>query len=247
MTLADVIVEDNFAGGGGGIANFGGSLLIAGSSVRKNSSAGITANGGGISNFAILSIDSSTISGNTIPAPGGSAQGGGIINLDTMTITNSTISGNSAAGNFGGGIYQTPGAISMRLENVTVAFNETVLSGGGLASVGGVVEMINTILSDNTVTGGSTGRDCSGTITSLGHNLIANTSACIITGVTSGNVLGRSAKLRSLANNGGPTETHSLRNSSRAIDAGNNALCPSQDQRGAPRTTTCDIGAFELR
>ncbi len=246
LTLADVIVANCTAQGGGGIANFGGVVSISGSTVRDNFSTGITANGGGISNFGNMTIDSSTISGNTISPPGGSTQGAGIINTDTMTITNTTISGNATEGSFGGGIYQTPFALSLRLVNVTIAFNKTFLAGGGLATVGGKVEMVNTILSDNETGSGASGPDCVGTIDSLGHNLI-HRSGCTISGTTIGNVLGRNAKLRPLQDNGGPTLTHSLRNSSRAIDGGDNALCPGQDQRGVARLTTCDMGALEQR
>jgi hypothetical protein len=256
LTLADVVVADNFAGGGGGIANFsGGDLTLVGSTVSGNRSTGVTANGGGISNFADMTIDSSTISGNEVFGLSSSTLGGGIITLGTMSITNTTISGNRASGNFGGGIYQTPFAISLRLVNVTIVDNETVLSGGGLATVGGTVEMGNTILSGNRVSrtiGNSP--DCFGTVVSLGHNLIEN-NGCTLAGVTAGNQLGRSARLWDLEDNGGPTLTHEPRNASGAIDGGDDALCPAQDQRGEARpldgdrngTAVCDIGAFELR
>ncbi len=62
-------------------------------------------------------------------------------------------------------------------------------------------------------------------------------------------------RLGSLANNGGPTQTHALLAGSDAIDAGNPATpgsggdaCLATDQRGVarPQGATCDIGAFEL-
>lgn len=247
VTLADVIVAENTAQGGGGIANFTpGVMSIAGATVRDNFSTGITANGGGISNFGTMTIDSSTISGNTISPPGGSTQGAGIINVDTMTITNTTVSGNFTEGGLGAGIYQTPFANILRLTNVTIAQNRTLHMGGGLMSVGGKVVMANTILSDNEDASGSPGRDCAGSIDSLGHNLVFR-SDCSFAGVTAGNIIGRRAGLGPLQDNGGPTSTHGLRNGSRAIDAGDNALCPMQDQRGVLRVTTCDIGALEQR
>ncbi len=57
-----------------------------------------------------------------------------------------------------------------------------------------------------------------------------------------------------LADNGGPTQTLALLPGSPAIDAGDDALCPSTDQRGEIRPqdgnndglAKCDIGAFEL-
>lgn len=247
VTLADVIVADNTAQGGGGIANFTpGVMSISGATVRDNFSTGITANGGGISNFGLMTIDSSTISGNTISPPGGSTQGAGIINVNTMTITNTTVSGNFTEGGLGGGIYQTPGAVLLQLTNVTVANNRTLHLGGGLMSVGGKVVMANTILSDNEDGSRSRGRDCFGSIDSLGHNLVFR-SDCSFAGVTTGNLIGRRAGLRPLRDNGGPTLTHALRPGSGAIDGGNNALCPLQDQRGEARITICDIGAVEQR
>lgn len=246
VALSDVIVERNTAQGGGGIANFGGMVSISGATVRDNLSTGITANGGGISNFGTMTIDSTTISGNTVGPPTGSTQGAGVINVDTMTITNSTISGNTTEGGLGAGVYQTPFAVRMRLVNVTVAFNKTTHQGGGLVTVGGKVEMVNTILTDNEDGSRSAGRDCYGNIDSLGHNLVQH-SDCTFAGVTTGNIIGRSAGLRRLADNGGPTLTHLPRSGSRAVDGGDNALCPAQDQRGEPRLIVCDIGAVELR
>lgn len=50
-----------------------------------------------------------------------------------------------------------------------------------------------------------------------------------------------------LADNGGPTQTHALVNDSPAIDAADDTVCPTTDQRGVsrPQGAFCDIGAFE--
>ena len=119
--LVDVVVEDNFAGGGGGIANFTGTLALSGCTVRNNKSTGVTANGGGLSNFAKLEITHSTISGNVVFGMSASTLGGGIINLGVLTMRDSTVVGNDASGNFGGGLYATPFAGPMTLVNVTIA------------------------------------------------------------------------------------------------------------------------------
>ncbi len=51
--------------------------------------------------------------------------------------------------------------------------------------------------------------------------------------------------LGDLADNGGPTPTIALAETSPALSAG--ADCPDRDQRGEPRDTDiCDVGAFEL-
>jgi len=55
-------------------------------------------------------------------------------------------------------------------------------------------------------------------------------------------------KLGTLANNGGRTQTMLLLSGSPAINAGNNATCPTTDQRGIlrPQGGVCDIGAVEM-
>jgi predicted outer membrane repeat protein len=252
LTLSDVIVENNLAGGGGGIHSSG-ELVLEGSTVRGNRSTGITANGGGISNFGTMTIRQSTISGNTVFGTSASTLGGGIINVGTLTMQDSTVSGNEASGNFGGGIFHANSGVLTVLTNVTITDNTIAGHGGGLARHGiGKVRLTNTLVAHNHA--GDTGADCSATIDSQGHNLIRDTEECVITGVTTGNILGRQARLQALADNGGPTETHALRRNSLAVDAGDDAACGSRDQRGVDRsldgdrdgTATCDIGAYEL-
>ena len=60
-----------------------------------------TGQGGGINSQGTLTLDNSTVSGNT--TTGGNI-GGGILNSGTLVVTNSTISGNST-GSYGGGIW----------------------------------------------------------------------------------------------------------------------------------------------
>ncbi len=253
LTLLDVVVEDNLAGGGGGIANSSGTVRLVSSTVRYNSSTGITANGGGIMNFDTMTIESSTIHDNVIFGTSSSSLGAGLINADTMDITNSTISGNSTPGNLGGGIYQTPFATRLTLTNVTITKNRSALNGGGLCSVGGKVVMVNTISAANRVPRSGSGRDCFGDIDSLGHNLIQDPAECHLLGTTTGNILGVPARLLPLGDNGGPTLTHAPRRVSPAVDAGDAATCPALDQRGVVRpqdgnhdgSAVCDIGAYE--
>ena len=76
---------------------------------------------------------------------------------------------------------------------------------------------------------------------SLGHNLIGDSNGCEMD--ASGSDLGGNAGLEPLRSNGGPTETHALKRSSKAIDAGPNDA-PNTDQRGVKRHDP-DIGAYE--
>jgi hypothetical protein len=113
----------------------------------------------------------------------------------------------------------------------------------------------NTVVAGNSDTADENYPDCTGSITSQGHNIIGNNTGCSFT-PTTGDKVGTAAapidaNLGLLADNGGPTLTHALFPGSPAIDAGDPALpgsggtaCAATDQRGAPRN--CDIGAYEL-
>jgi CSLREA domain-containing protein len=212
-----------------------------------------TAQGGGISNAGTLNLTGVTFTDNEAD------NGGGISNDATATLRNVTISGNRAA-DFGGGLSNDGPAT---LNNVTVANNTGDNDADGTGNGGGIfadsaVTISNSIVGDNTdKSPGAPDKhnDCSGTLTSAGHNLVEDTTGCTIAGVTTGNITGRNPQLFPLADNGGPTFTHALRKNSPAIDAGSPAsppagaaACEATDQRGVPRPQgpRCDIGAFEV-
>jgi len=158
---------------------------------------------------------------------GNSAGFGGAIfhNSTTATITNSTFFGNSASDGEGGGIYN----------NATMTFTNSILANA---------EFGNNCGGPNRVIDG-------------GYNIsydstchFANTLAA--NGETIGDGVDPMLDTNGLQNNGGPTKTIALQAGSPAIDAIPIAVCPSTDQRGAPRPdpdspmeTACDIGAFE--
>ena len=171
--------------------------------------------------------------------------GGGIYNGGTLTLNNSTVSGNTTT-HGAGGIYNAPGATAT-LTNVTVSGNTAAvgISPGVVGGIGngGDATLKNTIVANNTPD------DCSGSITSAGHNLIEDTTGCTIGGDTTGNIIGFDPLLGPLQDNGGPTQTHALLAGSPAIDTGSSACPPpATDQRGVarPQGAACDIGAFEL-
>lgn len=60
-----------------------------------------------------------------------------------------------------------------------------------------------------------------------------------------GNLIGVSAELKPLADNGGQSMTFGLAPTSPAIDAGYAPECEVEDQRGFRRDASCDMGAFE--
>ena len=62
------------------------------------------------------------------------------------------------------------------------------------------------------------------------------------------NVIADDLALGPLQDNGGPTETHALGEGSVAIDVAPEAECQIEtDQRGLPRDSICDVGAFEVQ
>jgi CSLREA domain-containing protein len=189
--------------------------------------------GGGISNGGTLTIDSSTVSGNSAGAFG---PGGGIFNGGTMTVNNSTVSGNGAGD--GGGILNFGTAT---LTSSTVSGNTAPSTGGGISNFTGASATLKNTIVANSPSGG----DCSGIITSDGHNLDSD-GTCGLTGT--GDLSNTNPLLGPLADNGGPTQTHALLGGSPAIDAGSpDCPPPATDQRGVarPQGAACDMGAYE--
>lgn len=247
FTANDSLVEENTTTQSYCVAtiviSFSGAITLTNTAIRNNSI------GGGIYNYATLTLNSSVISGNVNTASNGP---GGIYNWGgTLNVNNSTISGNTTSS--GGGIFAGGGGI-VRLNNGTVS-NNTASTGGGIynyPSSPADIIMQNTILAGNTAT--NTGPDCNGSIGSSGYNLIGDTSNCNFT-PGNGDLTNVDPILNTLQDNGGPTFTHALLPSSPAIDAGNPAGCTDQnsnllttDQRGVarPQGARCDIGSFEL-
>ena len=233
---------------GGGIEHSAGTLTVSNSTVSGNSAGDPccvgTSGGAGIDNAAgTLNLNNSTVSGNTILGVTGYV-GSGILNSGDMFVNNSTITGNTNSA----GVYNLAGTLT--INNATISSNPS----NGLEISSGTVTMSNTILALNT----ASGFDCVGTITSLGYNLVGDTTGCTVTAVP-GDMFGTGTTptnpgLGTLANNGGPTLTQGLLAGSPALNTANPATpgtgadtCLTTDQRGVVRPTgiACDIGAFE--
>jgi hypothetical protein len=272
------------ASGGGGIFNTG-TLIIRNSNVHNNSNAGFFGPGGGISNAGILSMTHTTVSNNHAASPGGGIHnhgeailtianstidrngaaygGGGIYNSGALTVTNTTISSNTTIFSsccgvpIGGSGILNNGTLALSFTTIAAnSANEAGFNGGGINNQG-QAEFGNTIIAGNITVGGDD--DCSntGSLTSLGYNLVAVGTGCPTLGtdktVNPADIF--VTVLGPLHDNGGDTETHALLPGSPAIDAADNRTCPATDQRGRPRpvdgdndsTAVCDIGAFELQ
>jgi hypothetical protein len=200
VTLAGLTITGGLADSGGGIRNDSGTVTVRQCTV----SGGSALNGGGIANFGTLTIDGSTITGNTAQASvvpphlgdiHGSATpglGGGIYNAGSMTIVDITVAANTVVGGTGGGIYN-PG--NLVIHSSTVAGNVArslvvgliyipyiVGSGGGIATgngSGSACAIHNTIIAQNALESApnvpaGSGPDVAGSVTSQGHNLIGD-------------------------------------------------------------------------
>lgn len=198
-----------------------------------------TANG--IRNLGTLTLSSAAVVNN-----GGS----GITNSGVLRVADSTISTNG-----GNGLFNTATG-SSQLSSVTVANNIGDNTYGINSNAGGTVSLRNTIVAGNKDSFDAP-RDCFGTLTLAGYNLIQSTSNCIITGDTTGYQSNVDPLLGALQNNGGSSPTHALAANSPARNAANPAGCTDHagnplpfDQRGSPAARVqagrCDLGAYEL-
>ncbi|MBK8902992.1 MAG: hypothetical protein IPM53_17510 [Anaerolineaceae bacterium] len=268
--VLDFVTYTNNFDNGASLYNSGGGTMI----VRNSVIAGNQQNGGGggvWTEIGNLTMINTTVSGNGGPD---TSHGGGIFVANgTATLINSTISANQTTAS-GGGVYVFQSTANypatLNLYNVTIANNTANTSGGNYTGGGIYVDTIygftptvnvhNSIIADNWLESiGGDDSDCYGPINSGGYNLIRTTTGCVINGVTTGNQYGVDPLLGHLANGGGFGKTHTLKDGSPAIDAGNPLGCTDNlgallltDQRsyvrhvdggsGAPR---CDIGAYE--
>ncbi|MEO8428093.1 MAG: choice-of-anchor Q domain-containing protein [Verrucomicrobiota bacterium] len=255
LSNSEIVGNGSFRGGGGGIFN-NGTLVVDNCRVSGN---GGTV-GGGLWNSGQATVNSCTIDGNSTGDYYGSGTGGGLFNSSLLTLNNSTVSNNNGDNSDGGGIANTG---TLNLNHCTISGNLVTgyyygANGGGVMNWG-TVNCQNTIIAGNATmyepvddpfcfscpTAAGDAPDFSGALTSQGYNLIGNTSGTVISGITTGNLLGIDPLLGPLQNNGGSTPTQALLPDSPAIDAGISGGL-NTDQRGFPRPINgADIGAFE--
>jgi hypothetical protein len=242
-----VITNSGVLGNGSGTRAYGGGVCAGGglqatySTISHNtSSADLVGLGGGAAIFGdTISITSSTIHSNSANAVGGIYLPN---NAGTAQITNSTISGNEAVQYGNGGLY-TYG--NLKLANSTIAFNRDHLSPSqaGVSAGGASLILESSILAGNSGPDGEADLfvDAATTLTGSNNLVVA------ATGVSMPPV--DCPQLDLLADNGGPTSTHAIPQSSPAIDTGSNLDSLVFDQTGNFRVVgaTADIGAVEWR
>ena len=167
-----------------------------------------------------------------VESGGGILNDEGIANLFNSTITDNVADASLEGSGVGGGVLNSS-ISTLNFQNTIIARNEESIFPPFSAQRFFVF------------------RDCAGTLTSNGNNLMGNVN-CTVNGpapIVADPLLGP------LQNNGGPTQTHALLPGSPAIDGGNPGGCRDQfgallqkDQRGLVRTvgSRCDIGAVEF-
>ncbi len=233
------IINNGGYNGGGGLTNAeGATATISGSLIADNESFYYTA---GISNYGVMVITNSTVSGNDSWENGA----GGITNYETgmMALNNVTVSGNVVSYDGTGGV----------LNFGDLTLNRTIISGNFFDYVGdnydtiyqSEITNVGTITVNNRNVFGYGGEDDTGGFNPGATDVVP--------------AVGLSAILSPLADNGGSTATHALPQGSPALDLAPNAQCAAApvngvDQRGEPRNQNgaggvtnneCDAGSFE--
>ncbi len=239
-TLLNTLIENNQALGGigGGYRAQEFSFL----SVIGSSFVGNQAGKGGAMHvsFAKVTIQQSTLSGNTASDAGGAIRiiNSGQVDLENSTLAENVANQNALTAGLGGGISIDPysnGTASLR--NSIVAGN---LAGSTPSDIEAGIGRINPASSNNLI---GVDTNLTGISNGKNNNLIGTDQAPI------------DPLLAPLNRNGGVTPTHALQAGSPAIDAGDiAAVAPDLqeiDQRGAPFVrvsgSALDIGAYELQ
>jgi hypothetical protein len=160
-------------------------------------------------------------------------------------MRNSTVSGNRAMDD-GGGIWEF-GTGPVTLTHVTVTDNRAD-GGDGIFTDDGNVDVLRSIVASNT-----NPEDCNAVLTGASGANLDRDATCFAGPAA----IHANPRLFGLANNGGPTPTHTLRLNSQALDAAGAMSCPPppRDQRGVKRPQNgdgqggarCDLGAFERK
>jgi hypothetical protein len=229
---------------GGVIRKRSGGVLTINRSVLRG---GIASGGGAMyaEGTGALTLSRVTLFGNTATVFGG----GIYLNqpAEMAQFGNLTLSGNTA--NSGGGMSATS---DFRMKNSTVARN----GGGGVrytGSGGTGVNIANSLFVDNNSSGGTHDLDCSSGVTlgSRSYTMIGALDADCGFASFAGIPASSDARLSPLFDYGSGVPVHALLPGSAALNAGNpssanvNTSCLTQDARGLPRNTSCELGAYE--
>jgi hypothetical protein len=184
---------------------------------------------------------------------GGSGGGIAAILGPTAHLASVTLAANTSASTAAAAVGGDPGSGGVHGTNGTVGpgYGDDLTLGGSFTS---------TLTLTDTILAGGADPSAAATncwvdpvyavITSIGHNLDDGHS-CLLS-PTATDRIDTPAGLGALADNGGPTQTMALLPGSAAIAAGASPCLAADgvtpvthDQRGQPRTSPCDIGAWQ--
>lgn len=237
-------IHDNSSSGYAGGA-YGSRVFATYSTIRDNDAYVF---GGGLWSNGATVFNKSTLSGNQCRygSGGGTFMGA----IGDVVISDSTISGNISV-HAPAGIELDGSSRRVSVVNTTIAFNAAVEGagdGGGGITQSGTVRYNSSIIARNTIGGRPDdifGRPYGAGARMTGANNLIETAKLVVPNDT----IRTDPLLAPLANNGGGTLTHALRDGSPAIDHGNNVAGFFYDERGVgyPRVvgSRADIGAFE--
>ena len=251
LVVEDCHITANSGSAGGGIHSDG-ELTLLNTTVDRNTARGggdsylECSTGGGLKalNGTLTLVDSAVVN-NVAEGKGGGIH---IACKGTLFLINSTISGN-ATNDDGGGVYLNGGG---HFIHATIS-NNIAKTGGGLYVRGsgehnvirGQLNYTNTLIADNVARMEKYGvADCKlgdyATISAYSYNWVADGNC--------NPAFSGDPQLALLVDDDASPPTHALLSGSSAIDAIPPESCVlSTDQRGLPRTTPCDIGAFEVQ
>lgn len=248
LTLNGTRILNSRADNGGGISINQSTATIRHSTIADNSA---SSQGGGISLYleaqkgGPLTIDSSTISGNSTELGGAIAAAGSGGGIEGLRIVNTTFASNQA--NNSGAIFNRN--LVSNISQSTFSGNSATEYAAGIFNSDGTLNISNSILSNIVPT--PEDENCAnegGTFNNLGGNIQFPGNTC------GEDIPTADPLLVPLADNGGATQTMALGVGSPAIDAGHAEACLAFDQRGVVRpgdgdgdgNAVCDIGAYEL-
>ncbi len=235
VTVDGVVVRNGLAAkntnGGAILVNKSSALTLTKSTVASSNAS----QGAGIEVDGTATIDQSTFTANAA-----SGKGGAIFDAGTTTLQNSTLDGNTANG--GGGIASS-GTVSVLASTITNNTSNNS-NGGGLYRVGGAFTLAGSIVAANNA---SSGRDCYGSPTYSGTNIVQYTPGCNPSG---GTLMVLDPMLAALGDNGGPTQTRRPLTGGPAIDTYAIPCTTPVDQRSnarpQPTGGKCDVGSVEV-
>jgi len=245
LDLADCEVSGNQANAGGGLyAQSGSTATITDCSFLNNVAADLgfmTAAGPAVLSEGDTDLDRCEVSANVSALAGGAVLSRGAVALG---VRNTTISGNSDIG--------------LGSDNAELDVENTTIVGNSAAGLSVFTTAGHALSVRNSIIHGNSGGDCSvvgvpaGNLDFAGeHNLSGDGSCPNDGGVV--DLPSTDPLLGSLLAAGGTTRAHVPLVGSSVIDAGNDARCEADDQRGASRPldgdgiggAICDIGAIE--